>query len=135
LLPRGGGASFPPASEAGPNGEDPVGSLTVSGFLNFTTETTCLNVSGNVVVSGGRILTGRDAGSRSGALGNSGRRSRASIDPYLDGDSPAVPPYDRPAARIARRLLRCPWARTTLPPRIQRIDAQPPSNEISVVRK
>jgi hypothetical protein len=34
----------------------------VSGFLNFTTETTCLNVSGNAVVSGGRILTGRDAG-------------------------------------------------------------------------
>jgi hypothetical protein len=43
-------------------GEDPVGSLTVSGFLNFTTETTCLNVSANAVVSGGRILTGRDAG-------------------------------------------------------------------------
>ena len=53
---------FVGASEAGPNGEDPVGSLTVSGFLDFTTETTCLNVSGNAVVGGGRILTGRDAG-------------------------------------------------------------------------
>jgi hypothetical protein len=50
------------AGEAGPNGEDPVGSLTLSGFLNFTTQTTCLNISGNAVVSGGRILTGRDAG-------------------------------------------------------------------------
>lgn len=48
--------------EAGPNGENPVGSLALSGFLNFTTATTCLNVSGNSVVSGGRILTGRDAG-------------------------------------------------------------------------
>jgi hypothetical protein len=48
--------------EAGPNGEDPVGSLTLSGFLNFTTATTCLNVSGNAVVGGGLILTGRDAG-------------------------------------------------------------------------
>jgi hypothetical protein len=53
---------FVGAGEAGPNGEHPVGSLTVSGFLDFTTETTCLNVSGNAVVSGGRILTGRNAG-------------------------------------------------------------------------
>jgi hypothetical protein len=50
------------AGEAGPNGENPVGSLTLSGFLNFTTRTTCLNISGNAVVSGGRIMTGRDAG-------------------------------------------------------------------------
>jgi hypothetical protein len=35
--------------EAGPNGEDPVGSLTLSGFLSFTTATTCLNISGNAV--------------------------------------------------------------------------------------
>jgi hypothetical protein len=48
--------------DAGPNGEDPVGSLTLSGFLNFTTATTCLNISGNAVVGGGRILTGRHAG-------------------------------------------------------------------------
>jgi len=50
------------AGEAGPNGENPVGSLALSGFLNFTTATTCLNISGNSVVSGGRILTGRNAG-------------------------------------------------------------------------
>src|SRR5918992_1223780 len=50
------------AGEAGPNGENPVGSLTLSGFLNFTTRTTCLNISRNAVVSGGRIMTGRDAG-------------------------------------------------------------------------
>lgn len=53
---------FVATGEAGPNGEDPVGSLTVSGFLNFTTATTCLNISGHAVVGGGRILTGRDAG-------------------------------------------------------------------------
>jgi hypothetical protein len=53
---------FVGAAEAGPNGERPVGSLTLSGFLDFTTATTCLNVSGNSVVSGGRILTGRQAG-------------------------------------------------------------------------
>jgi hypothetical protein len=53
---------FVGSAEAGPNGEDPVGSLTVSGFLNFTTATTCLNVSGNSVVSGSRILTGRQRG-------------------------------------------------------------------------
>jgi hypothetical protein len=50
------------SAEAGPNGEDPVGSLTLSGFLDFTTATTCLNVSGNSVVSGGRILSGRQRG-------------------------------------------------------------------------
>jgi hypothetical protein len=53
---------FVGVGEAGPNGENPVGSLALSGFLNLTTATTCLNVSGNSVVSGGRILTGRDAG-------------------------------------------------------------------------
>lgn len=50
------------AGEAGPNGEDPVGWLTLSGYLNFTTVTTCLNVSENAVVGGGRIVTGRGAG-------------------------------------------------------------------------
>jgi hypothetical protein len=53
---------FVGSAEAGPNGEDPAGSLTLSGFLDFTTSTTCLNISGNSVVSGGRILTGRTAG-------------------------------------------------------------------------
>ena len=53
---------FAGGAEAGPNGENPVGSLTLSGFLDFTTATTCLNVSGNSVVGGGRILTGRQAG-------------------------------------------------------------------------
>lgn len=49
-------------SEAGPNGESPVGGLTLSGFLDFTTASTCLNISGNAVVGGGRIMTGRNAG-------------------------------------------------------------------------
>jgi hypothetical protein len=53
---------FVGAGEAGPNGENPTGSLTLAGYLTFTTKTTCLNVSGNAVVSGGRVLTGRHAG-------------------------------------------------------------------------
>jgi hypothetical protein len=53
---------FAGGTEAGPNGEDPVGSLTVTGYLDFTTTTTCFNVSGNAVVSGHRIETGPRAG-------------------------------------------------------------------------
>jgi hypothetical protein len=53
---------FAGATEAGPNGEDPVGSLTVTGYLDFTTTTTCFNVAGNAVVSGHRIETGPRAG-------------------------------------------------------------------------
>jgi hypothetical protein len=53
---------FAATAEAGPNGENPVGSLTLSGFLDFATATTCLNISGSAVVGGGRILTGRHAG-------------------------------------------------------------------------
>jgi hypothetical protein len=53
---------FSGSTAAGPNGEDPVGSLTVSGYLDFTTTTTCFNVSGNALVSGHRIETGPRAG-------------------------------------------------------------------------
>jgi hypothetical protein len=53
---------FAGSTVAGPNGEAPVGSLTVTGFLEFTTTTTCFNVSGNAVVSGHRIETGPHAG-------------------------------------------------------------------------
>jgi hypothetical protein len=89
---------FVGAGEAGPNGEDPIGSLTVSGFLNFTTRTTCLNISGNAVVSGGRILTGRDAGR--GFLSSS-------IDngPSVDGRPVDVTVY---SGRLPRPPRNCP---------------------------
>lgn len=53
---------FAGTTRAGPNGENPVGSLTVTGYLDFTTTTTCFNVAGNRVVSGHRIETGPRAG-------------------------------------------------------------------------
>jgi hypothetical protein len=54
--------NFVGQGNAGPNGENPVGTLTLSGFLNFTATTTCTNASANAVVSGFRIETGRRAG-------------------------------------------------------------------------
>jgi hypothetical protein len=53
---------FVGSGRAGPNGENPVGTLTVSGYLDFTATTTCSNASGNALVSGFRIETGRRAG-------------------------------------------------------------------------
>ena len=53
---------FVSSGHSGPNGEDPVGTLTVRGYLNFTASATCSNVSGNAVVAGYRIETGRRAG-------------------------------------------------------------------------
>jgi hypothetical protein len=48
---------FVGSGHSGPNNEDPVGTLTVRGFLNFTATTTCSNIKGNAVVSGYRIDT------------------------------------------------------------------------------
>jgi len=53
---------FTGSGQSGPNGENPVGSLTLSGYLNFTATATCSNISGNAVVAGYRIETGRRAG-------------------------------------------------------------------------
>lgn len=47
------------SGHAGPNGENPVGTLTLSGYLNFTATVTCSNVAGNSVVSGYRIQNGK----------------------------------------------------------------------------
>jgi hypothetical protein len=47
---------------AGPNGENPVGTLSVRGYLDFTTTTTCVRISGNAIVGGSRIDTGPMAG-------------------------------------------------------------------------
>jgi hypothetical protein len=48
---------FVGSGRSGPNNENPVGTLTLRGFLNFTATTTCSNIQGNAVVSGYRIDT------------------------------------------------------------------------------
>jgi hypothetical protein len=48
---------FVGSGHSGPNNENPVGTLTLRGYLNFTATTTCSNVKGNAVVSGYRIET------------------------------------------------------------------------------
>lgn len=48
---------FVGSGHSGPNNENPVGTLTLSGYLNFTATATCSNVKGNAVVSGYRIQT------------------------------------------------------------------------------
>jgi hypothetical protein len=53
---------FVGSGTAGPNGENPTGSLTVSGYLNFTATVTCSNTSGNALVAGHRIENGPRAG-------------------------------------------------------------------------
>lgn len=50
------------SSTAGPNGEHLVGTLTTSGYLNFTASLTCGSSSGNAVVGGYRIETGPKTG-------------------------------------------------------------------------
>jgi hypothetical protein len=53
---------FTVSIQAGPSGENPTGSLTLSGFLNFTATPTCLSVSGTAAVGGFRIDSGLMAG-------------------------------------------------------------------------
>jgi hypothetical protein len=47
---------------SGPNGENPVGTLTLRGYLDFTTTVTCVRISGNAIVGGHRINDGPRAG-------------------------------------------------------------------------
>jgi hypothetical protein len=49
-------------TQAGPNGEDPVGTLQTWGYLEWTATLTCDNAEGNAAVGGYRIETGRHAG-------------------------------------------------------------------------
>ena len=53
---------FVSSGHSGPNGEDPVGTITLRGYLDFRATATCSNVAGNAVVAGYRIETGRRAG-------------------------------------------------------------------------
>jgi hypothetical protein len=47
---------------AGPNGENPIGTLTLRGYLDFTATVTCVRISGNAIVGGHRIDDGPRAG-------------------------------------------------------------------------
>jgi hypothetical protein len=49
---------FTVSVQAGPNGENPTGSLTLSGFLNFTATPTCVNLVDHAAVSGYEITSG-----------------------------------------------------------------------------
>src|SRR5258706_69810 len=49
---------FTVSVQAGPNGENPTGSLTLSGFLNFSATPTCVNIVDHAAVVGFQINTG-----------------------------------------------------------------------------
>jgi hypothetical protein len=100
---------FVGSGRAGPNGENPVGSLTLSGYLNFTATTTCSNASGNALVSGFRIENGRRAGD--GFL-------TSSIDngPPVDGRPVDVTVY---SGYLPRPPVNCPSPGDRPPPGFQ----------------
>lgn len=115
---------FVTAAEAGPNGEEPVGSLVLSGYLDFSTVTTCLNISGNTVVGGGRIVTGRYAGK--GFLS-------ASVDtgPPVDGRPVDVSQY---SGRLPEPPRNCPSPGDPPPPEMRPTGGGPfTSGDITVV--
>jgi hypothetical protein len=92
------------SSSAGPNGENLTGTLTTSGYLNFTASLTCGSSSGNAVVGGYRIETGTMAGRGflSAAVDNGPPRNGRPVDitvysgylprPPVNCPSPGEPP-------------------------------------------
>jgi hypothetical protein len=92
------------SSQAGPNGENLVGTLTTSGYLTFTATLTCGSSSGNAVVGGYRIDTGKMAGRGflSAAVDNGPPRNGRPVDvtvysgylprPPVNCPSPGEPP-------------------------------------------
>jgi hypothetical protein len=92
------------SSRAGPNGENLEGTLTTSGYLDFTATLTCGSSSGNAVVGGYRIETGRMAGRGflSAAVDNGPPRNGRPVDvtvysgylprPPVNCPSPGEPP-------------------------------------------
>jgi hypothetical protein len=90
---------FIASGHSGPNGENPVGSLTVSGFLNFTASATCSNVSGNAVVAGYRIDTGRRAGQGflTSSVDNGPPRNGRPVDVTVYSGYVPKPPVNCPA--------------------------------------
>jgi hypothetical protein len=98
---------FVSSGHSGPNGENPVGTITLTGYLDFRATATCSNVAGNAVVSGYRIETGRRAGRGfiSSAVDRGPPRDGRPVDltvysgilprPPLDCPSPGDPPPPR----------------------------------------
>lgn len=98
---------FVSSGHSGPNGENPVGTITLRGFLDFRATATCSNVAGNAVVAGYRIETGRRAGKGfiSSAVDRGRPRKGRPVDltvysgilprPPLDCPSPGDPPPRR----------------------------------------
>jgi hypothetical protein len=116
--------NFIGAGEAGPNGESPVGSLSLSGYLTFRTVTTCLNISGNAVVAGGLIVTGRDAGT--GFLSSSVDNGRP-----RDGKPVDVTVF---SGRLPRPPRNCPSPGDPPPPALRSTGGGPfISGDITVV--
>lgn len=76
-----------------------MGSLTLSGFLNFTASPTCSYVSGNAVVTGYRIETGRRAGQGflTSSVDNGPPRNGRPVDVTVYSGYLPKPPVNCPA--------------------------------------
>jgi hypothetical protein len=87
------------SSSAGPNGENLTGTLTTSGYLNFTASLTCGSSSGNAVVGGYRIETGPMAGRGflSAAVDNGPPRNGRPVDVTVYSGYLPRPPTNCPS--------------------------------------
>ncbi|MEA2330848.1 MAG: hypothetical protein QOH58_986 [Thermoleophilaceae bacterium] len=90
---------FTYTSQSGPNGEDPTGTLIVSGYLDFTASLTCSNVSGNTAVGGFRIETGKRAGDGflTASVDNGPPRDGRPVDETLYSGYLPKPPVNCPS--------------------------------------
>ena len=86
-------------SSAGPNGEHLTGELTTTGYLRFTASLTCGSSSGNAVVGGYRIETGRMAGRGfiSAAVDNGPPRNGRPVDVTVYSGYLPRPPRNCPS--------------------------------------
>jgi hypothetical protein len=84
---------------SGPNGENPVGTLTLTGYLDFTATLTCGHAAGNAVVGGYRIETGKNAGRGfiSSSVDNGPPRHGRPVDVTVYSGYLPKPPVDCPA--------------------------------------
>jgi hypothetical protein len=84
---------------SGPNGENPVGTLTLTGYLDFTATLTCGHAAGNAVVGGYRIETGKMAGRgfMTSSVDNGRPRHGRPVDVTVYSGYLRKPPVDCPA--------------------------------------